>query len=355
VNPDPTLARHRLSGAAYWTMMRRVVLLAGGINAVWLLMFVAMGVPHMAVISLVSVGVYAASYRLLQQRRNTAAVSLVWLEVFVHSVLGSLALGWDSGYHYYLMLFIPALVLGTPRRGAQVGTALVVALYIGLYSACQHWGPLMPLSPLKLGVTQWVNIGLAFAMFYGVADFYRRQVRSAEKRLLEMATIDPLTGLANRAQFHLKATAALNGVTQRGQSMALLLADIDFFKRINDEFGHDAGDKVLVRLAALMRQELREHDVLARWGGEEFLALLPLGDGQTAECVAEKVRQAVASVQIDVGGRLVSVTMSFGVSPVGSIDDLQRATQRADQALYVSKRSGRNRVTRAEPEPVPAI
>ena len=136
-----------------------------------------------------------------------------------------------------------------------------------------------------------------------------------------------------------------------------MLADVDFFKRINDQFGHDAGDKVLVRLAELMRRELGDQDVLARWGGEEFLALLPQRDAQQARGVAERVREAVASVQIDVGGQLVHVTMSFGLTEVGDDGDLQQATLRADQALYRSKDLGRNRVTLADEvaqEPMPA-
>lgn len=348
--PSLNTARKRLSSAAYWVMLQRVVFWAGSINVVWVLMFAAMAAPLMVSISLVSVAMYAVAYVLLGRRRNRPAVVLVWLEVLIHSVAGSLALGWDSGYHYFLMLFIPALVLGTPRRKAQLGTATVILLYAGLYALCQTVGPMSALTPLQSYITMWINIALVFAMFYSVADFYRRQVLAAERRLMEMATIDPLTGLANRAQFHLRAHAALNpghaAAKAAARPMALVLADVDYFKRINDEYGHDAGDKVLVRLAELMKSELAESDVLARWGGEEFLALLPLRDGVSAADVAERVRQAVASVQIDVDGRLLNVTMSFGVAQVDALQDLQQATRRADEALYASKRAGRNRVTR---------
>ena len=124
-----------------------------------------------------------------------------------------------------------------------------------------------------------------------------------------------------------------------------MLADVDFFKQVNDKFGHEAGDKVLVRLAELMRGTLRDVDVLARWGGEEFLALLPASDSAQAAQVAERLRQAVAAVQIDIGGRCIQVTMSFGIAEVGDLHDLQPATVRADQALYSSKRQGRNCVS----------
>jgi diguanylate cyclase (GGDEF)-like protein len=130
-----------------------------------------------------------------------------------------------------------------------------------------------------------------------------------------------------------------------GEPVALVLADVDFFKRINDEFGHDAGDKVLVRLAAMLREGLRDCDVLARWGGEEFLALLPACDSRSAYEVAERLRLAVAAAQIEIGGRALSVTMSFGIAEVDRDHDLLSATTRADRALYRSKHEGRNRVT----------
>jgi diguanylate cyclase (GGDEF)-like protein len=113
--------------------------------------------------------------------------------------------------------------------------------------------------------------------------------------------------------------------------------------------GHEAGDLVLVSLAELMRQTLREVDVLARWGGEEFLVLLPSADVSKATAVAERLRQAVADARIDIGARTVQVTMSFGVAQVQEHHDLQLATQSADQALYGSKRDGRNRVSCASP------
>lgn len=326
-------------------MLKRVVLCAGAINVCWLLMFLAFGAPSLAAISVVSVLMYGASYALLSRRQNQAAVLLIWLEVGGHAALGSVLLGWDSGYHYYLLLFIPALVVGTPARLAMPLTGLLILLYGGLFAACDMLGPQLPLPKQQLQITQWVNIALSFAMFYGVAAFYRSAVLRAERRLLHMATVDPLTGLANRAQFHVRAAAELSRSRAQRQPAALLLADVDFFKRINDQYGHDAGDKVLLRLAELMRRQLGDQDILARWGGEEFLALLPQRDAQQAWGVAERLREAVASVQIDAGGRLVSVTMSFGLAEVGEDGDLQQATLRADRALYRSKDDGRNRVT----------
>lgn len=351
----PNSHRSRLAGGAYWAMMKRIVVVAGCIDAAWIGLYAALGAHALALLNVLSVAVYAAAFALIQRRRNAPAVALIWLEVLGHATLGTLLLGWDSGFHYFLLLFIPALVVGTEPRRAVPAVLVLLTVYAALWAASRTFGPLSPLPPLQLAIAHWVNVALVFAMFYGLAAYFRAQVIRAERQLLKMATIDPLTGLANRSQFHVRATAELARSRRERQPMALMLADVDFFKRINDEHGHDAGDQVLRRLAELMQQALRETDVLARWGGEEFLALLPASDAEQAAAVAERVREAVASVQIDVGGQRLQVTMSFGVTGLSPEQepeaDLQSATLRADRALYASKQLGRNRVTRAEALP----
>ncbi len=341
-----TPLRRRLSGAAYWIMLKRVTVVAGGINVAWVLLYALLGSLPLVLLSLVSIAFYAASRWLLERRRNLLAVTLIWTETICHAVVGSLLLGWDSGFHYFLMMLsIPLLVIGTPPRRALPLTGAVLVAYGALYALCAWLGPLRPLPPLQAGIAMWVNIVLVFVMFYAMAAYYRVRVVDAERRLFQMATVDPLTGLANRTQFYARAAAELGRMQRSGEPIALVLADVDFFKRINDEFGHDAGDKVLVRLATMLSDGLRDCDVLARWGGEEFLALLPACDGRGAHEVAERIRQAVAAVQIEIGGRVLNVTMSFGIAEVDGDHDLLTATTRADRALYRSKNEGRNRVT----------
>lgn len=345
--PDAT-PRSRMAGGAYWAMMRRIVAVAGSINVAWVALFAWLGVPALAALSVVSVVVYCTAYRAIGLRRNRLAVALIWGEVLVHAALGSLLLGWDSGFHYFLLMFIPAIVVGVAQRRALPLVVALMAFYGLLRAACLHWGALAPLPDWALHVVYAINLAMIFGMLTAMTAYYRATVLRAEKKLLRAATTDPLTGLANRSQFHLRALTELSHGQRRREPAALVLADIDYFKQINDRYGHEAGDKVLVRLAELMRQSLRDVDVLARWGGEEFLALLPANDGTTAAQVAERMREAVANVHIDVGGQLIQVTMSFGISEVHDHRDLQDATVRADQALYASKRSGRNRVSLAE-------
>jgi diguanylate cyclase (GGDEF)-like protein len=334
--------RSRLNGAAYWAMMRRVVLVAACVDAAWIALYAALGSLPLALLNVVSVAMYVASYWLIGQRRNLAAVSLVSLEVLAHSAIGSLLIGWESGFHYFLLLFIPALVVGSARRYAIPLLAVLLALYLGLETLCAAQGPISPLPADNVRTARWINIALVFGLFYALASFYRNAVLKAERRLLEQATTDPLTGLANRSHFHAQAATELSRSNRNGAPIGLILADIDSFKRVNDESGHQTGDEVLVRVARILQANLRDIDLLARWGGEEFLALLPGSDLAMTSAVAERARHAIESTPFEVDGRLVRITMSFGVSETNSVEDMHLAIARADKALYASKESGRN-------------
>jgi len=332
-------------------MILRIVVIAGCIDAAWIPLYALFGSPILAWMNLVSVTMYASAYVLIKHRRNVAGLTLIWVEVLSHAAIGSLLVGWESGFHYFLLLFIPAIVVGSVRRQAILLVLAVLAFYLALDAACAAFAPLTPLSAVGFRLAKWINITLIFGMFFSMASLYRSIVLKAEQRLLAQANTDPLTGLANRSHFQSRAAVELARSSRTGEPVTLILADIDFFKRINDRFGHDVGDKVLVEIAALMTAKLREVDVLARWGGEEFLVLLPDSDEASALGVAERVRKGVQDACIESDGQRIAVTMSFGVTQVHAEDDLQAAIVRADQALYRSKESGRNKVSCAAVRP----
>ncbi|MGQ3051199.1 MAG: GGDEF domain-containing protein [Roseateles sp.] len=167
-----------------------------------------------------------------------------------------------------------------------------------------------------------------------------RQLRVEQEKLRRLATIDDLTGVLNRRGLE----QALEDFEDSARGMTLVMLDIDHFKHINDRYGHDCGDEVLRRVAAVVAANLRASDVFGRWGGEEFLVA---GQGtriREATRLAEKLCDRVAQSEISVAGHRISVTASFGVAlapPAGSTAD---ALKRADEALYRAKEAGRNRV-----------
>jgi diguanylate cyclase (GGDEF)-like protein len=171
------------------------------------------------------------------------------------------------------------------------------------------------------------------------------ELTSAYEQIKTMAMTDPLTGLSNRRMMMDRIKQEVLRFKRSHKPFALVLADIDHFKTINDTYGHDCGDHILVSLAGIMTRSLREQDIVARWGGEEFLFLLPGTDGDGALTALEKLRVTVSESRPEFGGRIVPVTMTFGISIFdGRGNDTEHHLKQADQALYNGKKSGRNRV-----------
>ena len=167
------------------------------------------------------------------------------------------------------------------------------------------------------------------------------QLSIVNAELERLATTDVLTGAWNRRKFNDLLTAELARGRRYGQDLALILFDVDHFKRVNDAFGHDVGDTVLSELAALTRSEIREVDALARWGGEEFIVLCPGTAGAGARELAERIREACAAHVFSSAG---TVTVSAGVTCRSAADTAETLFTRVDTALYEAKRSGRDRV-----------
>ncbi|MHB8302817.1 MAG: GGDEF domain-containing protein [Acidobacteriaceae bacterium] len=164
--------------------------------------------------------------------------------------------------------------------------------------------------------------------------------------LQQVAALDPLTGVYNR-RFGLKRLNEEVSRSERGQSpLGVVMLDLDHFKRINDTFGHLSGDRVLVRMATICRQQLREGDVLLRYGGEEFAVVMPGASLEDAHAVAERIRFAVAHSPMHLGDQTVKITLSAGVA--ASAGDMPMSADqliaKADACLYAAKASGRDRV-----------
>ena len=172
-----------------------------------------------------------------------------------------------------------------------------------------------------------------------------------DRKLIEidyarLAATDPLTSLPNRRFFDELCQLDLNRFLRFGGVSSLLMIDLDHFKSINDTHGHAAGDEVLRRVSELGKSVIRTGDLLARWGGEEFVCLLPGTDEAGATIIAEKLRSAVEVSEIVVAGKTIQVTASVGVSTFDKEDqNVDRVLLRADKALYRAKREGRNRVS----------
>ncbi|MGN1062834.1 MAG: GGDEF domain-containing protein [Alphaproteobacteria bacterium] len=168
--------------------------------------------------------------------------------------------------------------------------------------------------------------------------------KQKEEELLTQASTDPLTGLFNRRQFELMTTPQISLAHRHQAPYCAIMIDIDHFKKVNDTYGHDAGDEVLKHLALVLKSSLRESDVLARYGGEEFVIFLPQTSPTGAWQVAERLRASTEQAVIQLADRTLSITISLGIS-ASVTADLNTLIKEADKALYQSKTTGRNKVS----------
>ncbi|MCB1760263.1 MAG: GGDEF domain-containing protein [Gammaproteobacteria bacterium] len=177
--------------------------------------------------------------------------------------------------------------------------------------------------------------------------FLLQQQMADERR---QAQLDPLTGILNRLAFDERINSEIQRSKRYQEPFSLLVVDIDFFKKINDSFGHLAGDKVLKALAKRLRKSTRDVDLVARYGGEEFVILLPNTGLEAARLVAEKIREIVERAGFHHNGQPVAVTISGGIAEFAPQDNAESLFKRADDALYAAKKAGRNRITAEESE-----
>jgi two-component system cell cycle response regulator len=179
---------------------------------------------------------------------------------------------------------------------------------------------------------------------------YNDRLRASVQQTIELAVTDALTGLHNRRYLDNHLTVLFNRSVQRGRPLSVLITDIDRFKLVNDVYGHDAGDQVLKEFAARVRSTVRGADLACRFGGEEFVVVMPDTTAEVAAAVAERLRLAVESTPFELRGtgQTLNITASFGISSrLSTVLASDELLKQADKALYDAKNGGRNRVVAA--------
>jgi len=261
------------------------------------------------------------------------------------------ALGTDSPLQMPGLLIVMFFgVIGLPRASDSLVNVALAALSVPL---------VLPRHPQPADVIYDVaHFATVVALVWAACALLERlaaQSFAYRSRLQREAITDALTGLHNRREFESGMVREMERARRMQVPLSLAILDIDFFKRINDQHGHDVGDAVLREVAATLQRHIRKSDLLARIGGEEF-ALVMLGTQPPgARVVLERLRQAVAGLHIAAGGQGIGCTISIGITDrVDSDRDWPTLYKRADKALYEAKKGGRNRVVKAAP-PEPAL
>ena len=244
----------------------------------------------------------------------------------------------EPGLFWLYPCLVTTFFLANPRIAVFLNVASVVVLMI-------HGGA------FRSDVQMWSFASTAFVVSACAYVFAHRN-HDQRERLEHLATIDPLTGIKNRRSMDQELDLAAANAERTGLPYALVLLDIDHFKKINDEHGHGVGDDVLTDLVALLKQNTRKSDQLFRYGGEEFVLLLPGVDGIGLKAVMNNLQQVLRKYMKHPGG---AVTASFGVALLRHGEGVDSWLARADAALYEAKETGRDRIVFADlheaPEP----
>ena len=252
---------------------------------------------------------------------------------------------------------IEALLPDSVRKqhGARIGAYLAgdrkstVLGHKRHFAIRHHDGTMLPivLKAMDLGKLDDESYLGAFFIDQRHERAIEQQNAARWQQLQRIALSDPLTHLPNRRAFEIDAVRTAARAKRSGHPMTIGIADIDFFKRVNDQHGHAAGDAVLQAIAAIILAQARAADVVGRVGGEEFGLLFPHTDLAKARQVAERIRLAVAAAQVDVEHASIAATISIGLAPLPADGDWKAGFTQADAALYQAKKNGRNRVEQA--------
>ncbi|TFV90958.1 GGDEF domain-containing protein [Oxalobacteraceae bacterium OM1] len=176
-----------------------------------------------------------------------------------------------------------------------------------------------------------------------ISDRYQSMMRDLNEALKDASTRDPLTGIGNRRMLMERLKAETARAERMDRPLSIAMADVDRFKAVNDTFGHETGDRALMEVARVILASVRDYDLCGRWGGEEFLVIMPEVAAAEGSVAAERVRSAIEALQVRAGDDAVKLTASFGVAERQPGETLSDFINRADNALFAAKRAGRNR------------
>jgi len=298
---------------------------------------------------------------LLLNKRQHYTFASIWLmlcasiPVFINL---RLYLGYRSGAHVFFLLFalLPILII---QKRKPIFVTLLSGMQLVFFFLTYRYIPANNLvSDIPSGVLHGLEtLTTLFVLIVIILMFYINQriietfekdlnvkQNSLEEALVEVrkfASVDSLTDILNRGHMEQRINEELARGYRYGFPISLVMFDIDHFKNVNDEFGHDAGDLVLKKMAATVKHSIRETDMLGRWGGEEFMILLPY----TNEAIADKVAKKLCRIlEVTDHGEYGKITASFGVAQWDGIESFERLYKRLDKALYTAKEQGRNRV-----------
>lgn len=322
-------------------------------HVLFLVVFVWLDIWPMVAFNVISCLVFAACYLINRLGHTYLTLAIGMTEIISHAALAVAFIGWNSGFGAYILWLVPLVFYSARwRLSAKISLSIGLTIaYVGVYVYAASMPPFVVIDQFHMLITGVVNALVLFLVIAALAYIFRQAATTTESVLTQanlvlerQANTDPLTGLSNRRQMHEEIALAVGDHRTQHSAFSIVIADIDDFKALNDYYGHEAGDLVLIQVGRTMRASLRDQDRVARWGGEEFMILLAGTRLPEAKMAAERLLAQIAARPIDIDGQHLTVTLTMGVAEFDGEADPSACIKRADAALYLGKNSGKNQV-----------
>lgn len=296
-----------------------------------------------------SIGAFICTY---ENRTKTAAV-LFYIESVITAVAFPLVVGWESGFQYVLSIMLMVvfytleiemkhkLRVGKIVIGLMVAVALLTHLFPVYRQADHTLGMFFSVWSSCFYALAYITLAYTFCTKFNLAEEKLRKTNNDLKRL---ASLDALTQLPNRRNITDYVNLLVFENNRQNKPFAVAIADVDFFKKVNDNFGHDTGDFVLKTLADIFSKTMQGRGQVARWGGEEFLFVFDNFTGSQAVTVLDNMREMIESYEFKFRETTLQITITIGVEDYSPISGAEVSISKADEKLYQGKQNGRNQV-----------
>ncbi len=340
------------------TKMRSIVIIMMAVHLLYMQLFTVCNVFLLVMYNLLILSAYVLLLLAVKPEQGTFVYSFSFGELMVHAVIATVLVGWESGFFLCIICMVPIsfYIAFSLKKSAWrlllplAVTMVLYALYAVLYRITLYREPVLEISEKGIRLLSICNAFIVFFLIATVSfNFILEMMDSTvilttqNESLGHIANVDPLTGLLNRRGMEQHLQDVMNRAKLKGTLFGIIIGDIDNFKRINDTYSHECGDRALIQVAEIMSSAIRTGDAVCRWGGEEFLILVQ-GNGETARMIGERIRHMIEEHSFFYQETEIKFTMTFGVAAYEPGFAMATIIKQADDKLYEGKTSGKNKV-----------
>lgn len=309
------------------------------------------GVTNGIVFSAIAIAIYGLVFYISYKKKKIVCVSAYIIATLTWCIVNLWLFGWYCGVQTMIIQMILIYYFASYGKLVQkiCYSVLTFIIYMAMYVEFSHRTPVDELSQSDMTFLRVIFVMLVIFCMSSVSYLFSNESQEMEdklveynKKLVKKSSTDPLTGLYNRGKA-MEILAELEAKSDN-ETFSLCICDIDFFKKVNDNYGHDVGDKVLIAVSNVLNRIVKEYGYVARWGGEEFLIVFPRTNGDDASTVIYTIQSEIRKTVVMDGDNEIRVTLTYGLTEFDANRPLDQNIKDADNKLYRGKEEGRNRL-----------